>query len=70
MAQIQTKKGYQFHTFSGVFLPSLLTILGVVMFMRLGTIVGQLGILGALGEPYCICQGCRSRNSDQLRRNV
>ena len=49
MAQIQTKKGYQFHTFSGVFLPSLLTILGVVMFMRLGTIVGQLGILGALG---------------------
>ena len=29
-------KGYRFNTFSGVFLPSILTILGVVMFMRLG----------------------------------
>ena len=45
----QTKKGYQFNTFSGVFLPSILTILGVVMFMRLGTIVGDLGVIGALG---------------------
>ena len=45
----EQKQGYRFHTFSGVFLPSLLTILGVVMFMRLGTIVGELGILGALG---------------------
>ena len=45
----QTKKGYQFNTFSGVFLPSILTILGVVMFMRLGTIVGDMGVLGALG---------------------
>ena len=45
----EQKQGYQFNTFSGVFLPSILTILGVVMFMRLGTIVGDLGILGALG---------------------
>ena len=43
------EQGYQFNTFSGVFLPSILTILGVVMFMRLGTIVGELGIAGALG---------------------
>ena len=42
-------KGYQFKTFSGVFLPSILTILGVVMFMRLGTIVGELGVFGAAG---------------------
>ncbi len=42
-------KGYSFNTFSGVFLPSILTILGVVMFMRLGTIVGNLGIAGAFG---------------------
>ena len=45
----QSKKGYHFSTFGGVFLPSILTILGVVMFMRLGTIVGEMGILGALG---------------------
>ena len=45
----EQKQGYHFHTFSGVFLPSLLTILGVVMFMRLGTIVGELGVLSTLG---------------------
>ena len=45
----EEKQGYQFKTFSGVFLPSLLTILGVVMFLRLGTIVGELGVTGALG---------------------
>ena len=42
-------KGYRFNTFSGVFLPSILTILGVVMFMRLGTVTGELGIIGGLG---------------------
>lgn len=45
----EQKQGYQFNTFSGVFLPSILTIFGVVMFMRLGTIVGELGVFGALG---------------------
>ncbi|MCQ2378117.1 MAG: amino acid permease [Victivallaceae bacterium] len=44
-----TEKSYRFNTFSGVFLPSLLTILGVVMFLRLGTIVGTFGIYGTLG---------------------
>ena len=43
------KKGYHFNTFSGVFLPSVLTILGVVMFMRLGSVTGEVGILGGLG---------------------
>ncbi|MBP5584725.1 MAG: hypothetical protein J6Y92_00050 [Lentisphaeria bacterium] len=42
-------KGYSFNTFSGVFLPSILTILGVVMFMRLGSVTGEVGILGVLG---------------------
>lgn len=41
--------GYRFNTFSGVFLPSILTILGVVMFLRLGAIVGEIGIFGTLG---------------------
>lgn len=49
ISMTEQKQGYHFNTFSGVFLPSLLTILGVVMFMRLGTIVGDLGILNALG---------------------
>ncbi len=40
--------GNQFGTFGGVFTPSILTILGVVMFMLAGFVVGQAGILRAL----------------------
>ena len=35
-------------TFAGVFTPSILTILGVIMFMRAGYVIGQAGILQAL----------------------
>lgn len=41
---IQPKK---FGTFSGVFTPTLLTILGVIMFLREGWVVGNAGLLGA-----------------------
>ncbi len=41
-------KGNQFGTFGGVFTPSILTILGVIMFMRAGFVTGQAGILGAI----------------------
>ncbi len=36
-----------FGTFSGVFAPTLLTILGVIMFLREGWVVGNAGVLGA-----------------------
>jgi amino acid transporter len=39
----------KFGTFSGVFTPSILTILGVIMYLRLPSIVGQAGLLTALG---------------------
>lgn len=35
-------------TFAGVFTPSILTILGLVLFLRLGYVVGSLGFLEAL----------------------
>lgn len=38
----------QFGTFGGVFTPSILTILGVIMFMRAPFVVGQAGALNAL----------------------
>ncbi len=38
----------QFGTFGGVFTPAILTILGVIMFMRANFVVGQAGIIGAL----------------------
>jgi len=42
------KKSNRLGTFGGVFTPSILTILGVIMFMRAGFVVGQSGILHAL----------------------
>jgi len=38
----------KFGAFGGVFTPSILTILGVIMYMRLGWVVGQTGIRGSL----------------------
>ena len=37
----------KFGTFSGVFTPTLLTILGVIMFLREGWVVGNAGLVGA-----------------------
>lgn len=39
----------KFGTFGGVFTPSILTILGVIMYMRLPMIAGEAGLLGTLG---------------------
>ena len=36
-------------TFGGVFTPSILTILGIILFRRLGYVVGSAGLLSALG---------------------
>ncbi len=54
-----TKK---FSTFEGVFLPTLLTILGAVMYLRTGWVVGEAGLIGAwliigLANMITICTG-------------
>ncbi|SLM31955.1 Amino acid permease-associated region [Desulfamplus magnetovallimortis] len=36
------------NTFSGVFTPSILTILGIILFLRLGYVVGSAGLMQAL----------------------
>jgi len=38
----------KFGTFAGVFTPSILTILGVIMYMRLGWVVGNAGLIGTI----------------------
>ena len=38
----------KFGAFSGVFTPSILTILGVIMYMRMGWVVGNAGLWGAI----------------------
>ncbi|MCF7974838.1 MAG: amino acid permease [Phycisphaerae bacterium] len=45
---MEPQKGNQFSTFAGVFTPSILTILGVIMFLRSGFVIGQAGILYAI----------------------
>ncbi|REL24520.1 Na-K-Cl cotransporter [Rhodohalobacter sp. SW132] len=42
---VQNKYG----TFAGVFVPTLLTILGVILFVRHGWVIGNAGLLGGLG---------------------
>ena len=40
--------GNKLRTFGGAFTPSILTILGVIMFMQAGFVVGQAGIFYAV----------------------
>jgi len=42
-------KNIKFGTFGGVFVPSILTILGVIMYLRLPMIVGEAGLWSTLG---------------------
>ncbi len=42
-------KAKKFGTFGGVFTPSILTILGVIMYLRFPVILGQAGLINTLG---------------------
>jgi solute carrier family 12 sodium/potassium/chloride transporter 2 len=48
--------GAGFGTFSGVFTPSILTILGVIMYLRFGWVVGNVGLIQTL-IIVTICTG-------------
>ncbi|MBN1903619.1 MAG: amino acid permease [Deltaproteobacteria bacterium] len=45
---MKIKNSNKLGTFGGVFTPSVLTILGVIMFMRAGYVIGEAGIIHAL----------------------
>ncbi len=52
----------KFGTFGGVFAPTVLTILGVIMYLRLGWVVGNAGLIGAiiiilLANSITLCTG-------------
>ncbi len=42
------KQGYSFGTFKGVYTPSVLTIFGVIMYLRFGWVLGNVGLAGTL----------------------
>jgi solute carrier family 12 sodium/potassium/chloride transporter 2 len=46
--EVVVSHGAGLGTFGGVFTPSILTILGVIMYLRFGWVVGNVGLLGAL----------------------
>jgi amino acid transporter len=43
-SNVPKSTGYSFGTFQGVFTPSILTILGVIMFLRFGWVLGNVGL--------------------------
>ena len=43
-----TEPAQRFGTFLGVYTPSVLTILGVIMYLRFGWVVGNMGLFFAL----------------------
>lgn len=56
------ESGSKFGTFAGVFTPDVLTILGVIMYLRFGWVVGNAGFLGAvaiilIAKSVTICTG-------------
>ena len=49
MAKLKTTKTpHKFGTFLGVYTPSILTILGLVMFLRFGWVVGNVGLINTI----------------------
>ncbi len=47
-APVLPARGAGLGTFGGVYTPSILTILGVIMYLRFGWVVGNVGLAGAL----------------------
>lgn len=48
-SQISTEEDEKLDTFDGVFIPTSLNIISILMFLRFGFIIGQLGIIGSFG---------------------
>lgn len=48
MKKVKETKNKGLNTLEGVYVPTLLTILGVIMYLRLGWVVGNVGLWGAL----------------------
>lgn len=47
-ARENLSQGAGFGTFAGVYTPSILTILGVIMYLRFGWVLGNVGLIGTL----------------------
>ncbi len=64
--------GKGFGTFQGVFTPTLLTILGVIMFLRTGSVVGNAGLFGAwlIIGLACMITCCTGLSLSTITTNI
>ena len=62
----------RFSTFSGVFRPVVLTILGAMLYLRLGWLVGHAGLIGAIGVILAayIITGTTAMSVSSIASNV
>ena len=70
MAETNEKQGYAFGTFKGVYTPSVLTIFGVIMYLRFGWVLGNVGLAGTLLIPRFVLNELQyiADSPDALRR--
>lgn len=76
-ASMKDKSGHKHHTtdhhhaklgtYSGVFVPTTLNVLSILMFLRFSFILGQSGVLGMLGKSFLQCVERLLRNSSAAR---
>ena len=52
--EVSPARGAGLGTFGGVFTPSILTILGVIMYLRFGWVVGQVGLVGDAAHRHAL----------------
>lgn len=66
------KDGKQFGAFTGVYMPTVLTILGIMMYLRLGWIVGNVGYLGTVLIIFLsfALTGCTALSMSSIVTNV
>ncbi len=64
--------GQRFGTLTGVFSPTLLTILGVIMYLRLSWVVGNAGLFGAwlIILLACTITGCTGLAMSSITTNI
>ncbi|WP_207309052.1 hypothetical protein [Desulfobacter hydrogenophilus] len=68
----EARQSTKYGTFGGVFTPTLLTILGVILFLREGWVVGNAGLAGAwliIGLSFAIT-GCTGLSMSSFVTNI
>jgi amino acid transporter len=69
---VKNKEAAQFGTLNGVFRPTILTILGVMMYLREGWVVGNAGLLGGIGVVLCcyLITGATALSISSITTNI